>query len=367
MEKVARDAALEHTAQIRQLVHDPSSFLTDLHIQQQQYYSIQWLSHFNILSNIPLPPHETPYAAIAAMAAVPESTLRSVARMAMTAGFLCETPSGRVSHNALSASFVEDAHMRVQLEHMFNATIPVMAGLVKATERWGDSRAPNETAYNVANSTELPFFAHLKSRPELQKKFEDYMKSRAVSHTGSRVEHLLDAFDWAASGVTTVVDVGGSSGSTAIMLAGAHPQLQITIQDLAGPIANAQAQIAALPDQAPQQGADVYLLRTILHDWPDADAARIVRGLADAMAPASSRLLVMDMVLPKPGSGSGTHEAALRQKDLMMLGTFNAKEREEDEWVALFREADPRLRIRAIHRPTGSELSVIEVYLGQEQ
>jgi 6-hydroxytryprostatin B O-methyltransferase len=179
----------------------------------------------------------------------------------------------------------------------------------------------------------------------------------------------------------TALQVGGSSGSTGIMLVKAHPRLSVTVQDLPGPIANAQNNIAELPEairsrlQAhehdffhpqPQQGADVYLLRTILHDWPDADAILIVKGIADAMT-HTSRLVIMDMVLPKPGSGSSTHEAALRQKDLMMIGTFNAKEREEEEWYALLKKADPRLVVRAITRPPGSELSVIEVVLRDDQ
>lgn len=396
MRKAERDAAIEHATQIKQLVRDPSSFLTELHVQQQQYYSIEWLMNFSVLSQVPLPPQATPYSTIATKAKVPESTLRSVARMAMTTGFLCETPDGHLSHNDLSVSFVANIHLRTQLNHMFNATIPVMAGLVQATEKWGDTRAPNETAYNIANDTDLPFFAHLEARPELQKGFEDYMKSRAVSHTGSSAHYLLDAFDWEALGNATVVDVslvvlsiqvlanvltvhqvGGSSGSTAIMLATAHPHLNVVVEDLAGPIESATARIAELQENVqsriqafehdffqpqPQKGADVYLLRTILHDWPDADAVKIVKGIVDAMAP-SSRLLIMDMVLPKPGSGSRTHEAALRQKDLMMIGTFNAKEREVEEWSALLESADARLRICAIKRPVGSELSVIDVSL----
>jgi 6-hydroxytryprostatin B O-methyltransferase len=162
------------------------------------------------------------------------------------------------------------------------------------------------------------------------------------------------------------------------MLATAYPRLNVIIEDLPGPIANAQRLISTLSENIrlrvqaieydffqPQlvAGADVYLLRTILHDWPDAEAIKIVKGIVDVMT-LSSRLLIMDMVLPKSGSGSSTHEAALRQKDLMMIGTFNAKEREEEEWSDLLKKADSRLVIQAIRRPAGSELSVIEVVLG---
>lgn len=162
------------------------------------------------------------------------------------------------------------------------------------------------------------------------------------------------------------------------MLAKANPRLNLVVQDLPGPIANAQTNIQELSEDIrsrvqafehdffqpqPITGADIYLMRTILHDWPDADAIKILKNIVCAMK-SSSRLLIMDMVLPKPGSGSSIHEAALRQKDLMMIGTFNAKEREEEEWLSLLQRADTRLKIQGITRPAGSELSVIEVALG---
>ncbi|KAL2671425.1 fusarubin cluster-methyltransferase [[Neocosmospora] mangrovei] len=375
MHKTERDAVIEHAAQIEHLVHDPNSFLTELVVQQQQYHCIGWLCHFDVLSQIPLPPASLSYADVSAKAGVPISTLRSVARMAMTAGLLCEDRDGRLSHNALSASFVENPHMRVQLLHMFNQTVPIMEKLAQATEKWGSTTAKNETAYNLVHDTDLTFFEHLKSRPDLNEGFDAFMKSRAVSHTGSNVEHLLEAFDWKALGEAKVVDVGGSSGSTATMLATTYPKLKLVVEDLPGPVKNARARIPELPEDVksrieildydfftpqPVKGADVYLLRTIIHDWPDADAVKILRGIVEAMGP-SSRLLIMDMVLPKPGSGSRTFEAALRQKDLTMIQAFNAKERETEEWTDLLAKAG--LTIRAIERPAGSELSVIEATL----
>ncbi|QPC72284.1 hypothetical protein HYE68_003036 [Fusarium pseudograminearum] len=377
MNKTDRDSVIEYATQLKQLVHDPHSFLTELAVQQQQYYCIRWLCYFDVLSFVPLPPKAISYDQVAIQAKVPLSTLQSVARMAMTAGFLCETKDGRLSHNELSCHFATDVHMRTQLLYMFNQTVPVMAALKDATQRWGSTSATNETAYNIVYNTDLPFFQYLKTRNDLNEGFHAYMKSRAVSHTGSNVEHLLGAFDWNNLGQATVVDIGGSSGSTCVMLATAFPSLNLVIEDLPEPIQNARTRISDLPEDIrgridmmeydfftpqPIRHADVYLLRTILHDWPDADAVKILQGVVEAMCP-SSRLLIMDMVLPQPGSGSKTFEAALRQKDLTMIQTFNAKEREVAEWAALLAKTDPRLKIRAIERPAGSELSVIEVVL----
>ncbi len=53
----------------------------------------------------------------------------------------------------------------------------------------------------------------------------------------------------------------------------------------------------------PQQieGADIYLLRFILHDYSDTHATLILKNLLPAMK-EGSRLLVMDGVLPQPGT-----------------------------------------------------------------
>ncbi|KAM0248327.1 hypothetical protein ACHAP5_003497 [Fusarium lateritium] len=380
MDKTHRDAVIEHATQIKHSVHDTHSFLTELVVQQQQYHCIGWLCHFDVLSCIPLPPNSIAYSEAASKAQVPLTQLQSVARMAMTAGFLSETRDGQLSHNALSMHFVTDVDMRTQLLYMFNQTVPIMEALTEATEKWGDTSATNKTAYSVVHKTDKSFFEYLKTRPDFNQAFHAFMKSRAVSHTGSNVEHLLDAFDWKALGQAKVVDIGGSGGSTAIMLATSYPQLNLVIEDLPEPLETAKSRVSELPEDVrnrieiieydfftrqPVKHADVYLLRTILHDWPNADAVKILQGVVEAMGP-SSKLLIMDMVLPKPGSGSRTFEATLRQKDLTMIQTFNAKEREVEEWSALLSQADARLKIRAIERPAASELSVIEAILEDE-
>ena len=104
----------------------------------------------------------------------------------------------------------------------------------------------------------------------------------------------------------------------------------------------------------------------ILHDWKDPEAVKILTQLVEALKP-DSRILIMDMVLPAPGSASRNLEAALRQKDLAMLHTFNAKEREVEDWRRVLQRADPRLEIKAIRRPDGSQHSVIEAALTQER
>jgi hypothetical protein len=45
---------------------------------------------------------------------------------------------------------------------------------------------------------------------------------------------------------------------------------------------------------------------------------------------------------------------------MTMKQLFNAKERSADDWIKLFREADPRFRLVEIKKPHLSDLSIIE-------
>lgn len=46
--------------------------------------------------------------------------------------------------------------------------------------------------------------------------------------------------------------------------------------------------------------------------------------------------------------------------DLTMLEIGNAKERDLDEWKALFQQADTRFVLKDVQQPPGSALSILE-------
>ena len=98
----------------------------------------------------------------------------------------------------------------------------------------------------------------------------------------------------------------------------------------------------------------------ILHDWPDADAVAILRELIGAMG-SGSRLIIMDSVLPRPGSMPSAQERMLRARDMTMLEAFNSLERDEQDWRRVLAAADQGLRLRGFQAPTGSALSLLDV------
>lgn len=121
-----RQDIFDSTTRIEQLTQQTSDFLTNILVQQQQYTCIEWIWSFKVLTKVPSQPGSISYADVATKLQVPESTLRSVARMAMTANLLCETKDGRLAHNWLSAVFVEDTSMSTWLSYLLHRSVPCM-------------------------------------------------------------------------------------------------------------------------------------------------------------------------------------------------------------------------------------------------
>ena len=130
--------------------------------------------------------------------------------------------------------------------------------------------------------------------------------------------------------------VGGSLGAASIALARYFPNLTFVVQDLRENVNNRKAAVAQLPVEVAscitfqehdfkaqhERGAEVYLLRTVLHDWQNDDAVAILRNFAGAMS-LGLRLVIMDMVLPRSGSMASSQERMLRARDMTMRETFN--------------------------------------------
>jgi 6-hydroxytryprostatin B O-methyltransferase len=100
----------------------------------------------------------------------------------------------------------------------------------------------------------------------------------------------------------------------------------------------------------------------IIHDWQPEDATQILRRLVPAMK-KESRMIIMDTVLPRPGTVPAVQESLLRAREMTMLQSFNSAERDIDDWKTLLKAADPRLNIANVVQPVGSIMAVIEVIL----
>ncbi|KAH0593058.1 hypothetical protein MHUMG1_09305 [Metarhizium humberi] len=380
--QLARQSLMAAALEISQLAAGPSEFLPNLATGFQYISSLSWLCQYNIFHLVPLD-SDIGYRSLSAAAHVSLQRLKSVIRMGMTAGLFRECLDGQsVKHSATSALLARDADVYAYAMYMSNGSARMAQEMAPAASRWGpDSTQPHETAFNIALATDLPFFEYLSRNPAEMQSFSAYMRN-VRSSDGVALRHLVNGFAWdRIRDRGRVVDVGGSTGSAATALAEAFPHLRLVVQDLpanaergrnmlqqsGGSIAQRitfQAHDFTKPQ--PVHGADVYLLRMILHDWPDQAAIGIVRKIIDAMDKnqPDARLLIMDTVLPKPGSVPVSVERILRARDLTMLQAFNSKERDLDDWKHLLHRADGNLALVNVVQPFGSAMSVLEVALG---
>lgn len=114
-----------------------------------------------------------------------------------------------------------------------------------------------------------------------------------------------------------------------------------------------------LKNVQPYHGADVYMFRSVLLNWPDQYVVKFIKNLVPALKPGS-KVLINEGVLPNPGEVSDWDYKVLASLDLCMLGMFNSKERTVEEWEGLFKEADPRFSFKYAKKPEGSLLWIIE-------
>jgi precorrin-6B methylase 2 len=119
---------------------------------------------------------------------------------------------------------------------------------------------------------------------------------------------VCEAYDF--SGVKTVMDIGGGNGSMALAILEGHPQMQGRVFDLPYIEEHAHRNIAEAGAahrcgfeagdffKAVPAGADLHILKFILHDWTDEECVKILESCRKALAPGGKVLLV-EMLVPE--------------------------------------------------------------------
>ena len=174
------------------------------------------------------------------------------------------------------------------------------------------------------------------------------------------------AYDF--SGVKSIVDVGGGYGALFPPILRAHPEMTGVIFDQPHCREGAErvfqkTRIAercqfvggSFFEDALPAGADVYLLKSIIHDWNDERSLAILRRCRTAMRD-DSRLLVIEIVVPDRLEPTPENRG-IAFTDLNMLVSTGGLERTEAEYGTLLEAAG--LRVWRIV-PTLAGLSVID-------
>jgi hypothetical protein len=163
--------------------------------------------------------------------------------------------------------------------------------------------------------------------------------------------------DW--SGIAKAVDVGGGVGELIATVLAHHSGMRGTVFDLGHAVPGARAHleragvanrcdvVAGSFFEAIPQGADAYLLKSVLHNWDDGRAVLILRNCAAAMKPGA-RLMLLERVVPERLTSSPRDQEIVRS-DLNMLVGCDGRERTQSRFAALLRQAKLQLgMVRAL-------------------
>jgi SAM-dependent methyltransferase len=150
----------------------------------------------------------------------------------------------------------------------------------------------------------LPFWEDLDAHPNIAASFDALIGP--AGHGAPNPEFQITG-GWES--VRSVVDVGGGTGALLAAILRARPEVRGTLVDLPRTVARSGAifRAAGVADRATAvgqsffdplpNGADLYLLKGVLNDWPDREAAAILGRCAEAARPAG-RVVVLGGVSP---------------------------------------------------------------------
>jgi hypothetical protein len=225
-------------------------------------------------------------------------------------------------------------------------------------EAWAhlvDSVRTGENAFRAVHGTDV--WTYRSTRAEELAIFNRAM----ASLSGTAAEAVVDAYDFGRFG--RIVDVGGAQGTLLAAILARNPQAQGVLFDQPNVVAGAEQLLDAAGVgarckvvggsffEAVPAGADAYLLKSVLHDWTDAEATEILRTCLRTMG-AGAVLLIVEPVVGAPNEG-----ADVKFSDLNMLVGPGGQERTREEWESLL--AGAGLTLQGV-TPTRGPMCVIE-------
>jgi hypothetical protein len=191
---------------------------------------------------------------------------------------------------------------------------------------------------------------------------------RAVMGTAPVEDYSPIARAWDFSRANVVADLGGGGGSLVLAVLKLHPHLRGMLIDLEPSVESAKSRFAdsdassrcellvADLTQSVPAGADVYMLKHVLHGCQDAKAITILTNCR-AVIPENGALLVIEFILPPLVSHADPHLEEHLMSDLNMLAVTGGRERSEREWKSLLEKAG--FRLTGVY-PVGSDVGVLE-------
>jgi hypothetical protein len=269
-------------------------------------------------------------AALARKTGCNADALERMLRLLASVEIFERVPDGRYAHNPSSRCcqganpMTAAAMIRMQGMPLFFGAMANLAHTLRTGEPSIGSFAPDG------------MWAYLDAHPEEACLFDATMtyQSQVTSIA------VLSVYDFCR--FRRVADIGGGQGGLLKAILEAAPNAKGVLFDLpkvvAGVLEGARMRVVAgsFLDEVPPD-CDLYILKFILHDWPD-DKARTILANVRKAAPAGAKLLVVESLR----SDTPDFEPS-KLMDVSMLALFGGRERTPGDFETLFAQAGFKL------------------------
>jgi len=287
---------------------------------------------------------------LAAQVGAEPQALYRLMRATACVGVLSEGPDGKFSETPLSAVLRSNAN-------------PSLRGFAIMHGREWHGLGWSQLDYCVRTGKQaldkvygMPIFQYFEQHPEEAQFFNQAMSDLSTIDGPA----VADAYSFGE--IHSIVDVGGGHGFLLATILARNPHLKGTLYDIPHVVAGAKdGPLKPMMERCTlasgdmfssvPAGADVYIMKHIIHDWPDELCIKILKGCRKGVN-SGGKLLVVDNVI-QPGNDF----APGKFLDIQMLIFPGGCERTEKQFRDLFAAAGWRLS-RVI--PTATPVSIVE-------
>jgi hypothetical protein len=275
-------------------------------------------------------------AELASQVGAQPQALYRLMRATASVGVLLEGPDGRFSETPMSAVLRRNANPSLR-------GLAIMGGREWHGRGWSHLEHCVRTGKQAIDRIYgMPIFEFFKQHPEEAQIFHDTM-------TGlSNIDGPAVADAYTFDGIRSIVDVGGGHGFLLAVILARNPQMRGTLYDAPHVVEGARnGPLKPLTERCAfasgdmfssvPTGADAYIMKHIIHDWPDDLCVKILKACRQNVNQGGKLLVVDSVILP------GNDFSPSKFLDLQMLIFPGGRERTEEEFRELFAAAGWRL------------------------
>jgi copper chaperone CopZ len=289
-------------------------------------------------------------AELASLVKADATALYRLMRATASVGVFAEGPDGKFSQTPASAVLRSNANPSLRAVAIMHGHEWHMRGWEQLEYCVNTGKTAIEKVYG------MPIFEYFKQHPNEAQVFNDAMSSYSMMDSPA----VANAYSF--EGIHSIVDVAGGHGLLLAKILERNPGMRGTLYDLPEVMEGAKnGALKNVMDRCTLQsgdmfsavpaGADAYIMKHIIHDWPDDRCVSILRACRKSVN-AGGKLLVVDSVI-QPGNDF----APGKFLDLQMLIAAGGRERTEKQFREIFEASGWKLN-RVI--PTTVPDSIVE-------